>query len=412
MGNQPSRNLGILTVLVLAQFMGTSLWFAGNAAAPELEALLGQSGLVPMITSAVQLGFIVGTFFYALFQLSDRYSPSQVFLWSSLAAGAVNVALLLIPLQLEWILGSRFLTGFFLGGIYPVGMKIAADYTKGGLGVALGFLVGALVLGTAFPFLIQGLELDVSYRVLILVPAGLACLGGLLVGIGIPNGPYRKPNPALNFSLIPQLARNKALQGAAGGYFGHMWEVYTFWAFLPLLLGFLTQNTLSPATQSLWTFLLIGIGGISCAVGGLISKKVGSGTVAMGSLIGSGVCGLLLLLVPEFPMAAVFPFLLLWGLLVTADSPQFSTLVAQSVAPEHRGTALTLVNGLGFGLTIVSIQVTQFASGFLSPNQFIGLLCLGPVVGVFLFFSSRRFSQKNPEDLKKIPLTPLPRVIS
>ena len=339
-----------------------------------------------MITSAVQLGFIVGTFFYALFQLSDRYSPSQVFLWSSLAAGAVNVALLLIPLQLEWILGSRFLTGFFLGGIYPVGMKIAADYTKGGLGVALGFLVGALVLGTAFPFLIQGLELDVSYQALILVPAGLACLGGLLVGLGIPDGPYRKPNPALNFSLIPQLARNKALQGAAGGYFGHMWEVYTFWAFLPLLLGFLTQNTLSPATQSLWTFVLIGIGGISCAVGGLISKKVGSGTVAMGSLIGSGVCGLLLLLVPEFPMAAVFPFLLLWGLLVTADSPQFSTLVAQSVAPEHRGTALTLVNGLGFGLTIVSIQVTQFLAGFLSPNQFIGLLCLGPVVGVGLFF--------------------------
>ena len=392
MGNRPSpspsRNLGILTVLVLAQFMGTSLWFAGNAAAPELEGLLGQSGLVPMITSAVQLGFIVGTFFYAVFQVSDRYSPSRVFLWSSLAAGAVNVALLFVPLQLEWILGSRFLTGFFLGGIYPVGMKIAADYTKGGLGVALGFLVGALVVGTAFPFLIQGLELDVSYRALILVPAGLACLGGLLVGIGIPDGPYRKPNPALNFSLIPQLARNKALQGAAGGYFGHMWELYTFWAFLPLLLSFLTQNTLSPATQSLWTFVLIGIGGISCSVGGLVSQKLGSGTVAMASLIGSGTCGLVLWVFPEFAFWVPIPFLFVWGLLLSPDSPQFSTLVAQSVAPEHRGTALTLVNGLGFGLTIVSIQVTQFAAGFLSPNQFIGLLCIGPVVGVFLFFSS------------------------
>ena len=390
MGNRPSpspsRNLGILTVLVLAQFMGTSLWFAGNAAAPELESLLGQSGLVPMITSAVQLGFIVGTFFYAVFQLADRYSPSQVFLWSSLAAGAVNVALLFVPLQLDWILGSRFLTGFFLGGIYPVGMKIAADYTKGGLGVALGFLVGALVVGTAFPFLIQGLELDVSYRVLILVPAGLACLGGLLVGIGIPDGPYRKPNPALNFSLIPQLARNKALQGAAGGYFGHMWELYTFWAFLPLLLSFLTQNTLSPATQSMWTFVLIGIGGISCAVGGLISQKLGSGTVAMASLIGSGACGLILWVFPEFAFWAPISFLFVWGLLLSPDSPQFSTLVAQSVAPEHRGTALTLVNGLGFGLTIVSIQFTQHLAGFLSPNQFIGLLCIGPVVGVFLFF--------------------------
>ncbi len=388
MASRPRSNLGILTVLVLAQFMGTSLWFAGNAAAPELEGLLGETGLVPWITSAVQLGFILGTFFYAVFQLSDRYSPSQVFLWSSLAAGAVNAALLLVPLQLEWILGSRFLTGFFLGGIYPVGMKIAADYTKGGLGVALGFLVGALVLGTAFPFLIQGLELDVSYLALILVPAGLACLGGLLVGIGIPDGPYRKRNPALNFSLIPQLARNKALQGAAGGYFGHMWELYTFWAFLPLLLNFLTQNTLSPATQSLWTFVLIGIGGISCAVGGLISQKLGSGTVAMASLIGSGTCGLILWVFPEFACWAPIPFLFVWGLLLSPDSPQFSTLVAQSVAPEHRGTALTVVNGLGFGLTIVSIQVTQFAAGFLSPNQFIGLLCLGPVVGVFLFFSS------------------------
>ena len=392
MGNRPSpspsRNLGILTVLVLAQFMGTSLWFAGNAAAPELEALLGQSGLVPMITSAVQLGFIVGTFFYAVFQMSDRYSPSRVFLWSSLAAGAVNSALLLGPLQLDWILGSRFLTGFFLGGIYPVGMKIAADYTKGGLGVALGFLVGALVVGTAFPFLIQGLELDVSYRALILVPAALACLGGLLVGIGIPDGPYRKPNPALNFSLIPQLARNKALQGAAGGYFGHMWELYTFWAFLPLLLGYLTQNTLSPATQSLWTFVLIGIGGISCSVGGLISQKLGSGTVAMTSLIGSGTCGLILWVFPEFAFWAPISFLFVWGLLLSPDSPQFSTLVAQSVAPEHRGTALTLVNGLGFGLTIISIQFTHHLAGFLSPNQFIGLLCLGPVVGVFLFLKN------------------------
>ena len=398
MASRPRSNLGILTVLVLAQFMGTSLWFAGNAAAPELEGLLGETGLVPWITSAVQLGFILGTFFYAVFQLSDRYSPSQVFLWSSLAAGAVNAVLLLLPLQLEWILGSRFLTGFFLGGIYPVGMKIAADYTKGGLGVALGFLVGALVLGTAFPFLIQGLELDVSYRALILVPAGLACLGGLLVGIGIPDGPYRKRNPALNFSLIPQLARNKALQGAAGGYFGHMWELYTFWAFLPLLLNFLTQNTLSPATQSLWTFVLIGIGGISCSVGGLISQKLGSGTVAMASLIGSGTCGLILWVFPEFACWAPIPFLFVWGLLLSPDSPQFSTLVAQSVAPEHRGTALTVVNGLGFGLTIVSIQFTQFAAGFLSPNQFIGLLCLGPVVGVFLFFSSR--------GLKKSPLPP------
>jgi MFS family permease len=378
--------------------MGTSLWFAGNAAAAELESLLGETGLVPWITSAVQLGFIVGTFGYAFFQVADRFSPSKVFLWSAVAAALANLSLLFLPMQFEVLLGGRFLTGVFLGGIYPVGMKIAADYVEDGLGMALGFLVGALVLGTSFPFLLQALDWNLSYPLLFAVPSGLAILAGVLVGFGIPDGPFRKKSTGLNLRLIPRLAQNRNLQGAAGGYFGHMWELYTFWAFLPLLISFLTKNSLSSVSQSTWTFAIIAIGGISCAVGGLISKKVGSARVAMGSLVGSGACGLLLLLLPEMPLAAILPFLLLWGMLVTADSPQFSTLVAQSVAPEDRGTALTLVNGSGFGLTIVSIQFTQHLAGFLSPNQFIGLLCLGPVVGVFLFFSSRRFSGKNSAD--------------
>ncbi len=392
MGNWPSpsasRNLGILTVLVLAQFMGTSLWFAGNAAAPELEDLLGESGLVPWITSSVQLGFILGTFGYAFFQVADRFSPSKVFLWSAVAAALANLSLLFLPMQFEVLLGGRFLTGVFLGGIYPVGMKIAADYVEDGLGMALGFLVGALVLGTSFPFLLQALDWNLSYSLLFAVPSGLAVLAGGLVGFGIPDGPFRKKSTGLNFRLIPRLVQNRKLQGAAGGYFGHMWELYTFWAFLPVLISFLTKDSLSSSTQSTWTFAIIAVGGISCAVGGLISKKIGSARVAMGSLIGSGTCALLLLLLPEIPLVAVLPFLLLWGMLVTADSPQFSTLVAQSVSPEDRGTALTLINGLGFGLTIVSIQVTQFAAGFLSPNQFIGLLCIGPVVGVFLFLKN------------------------
>jgi MFS family permease len=386
MASRPRSNLGILTVLVLAQFMGTSLWFAGNAAAPELESLLGKTGLVPWITSAVQLGFILGTFGYAFFQVADRFSPSKVFLWSAVAAALANLSLLFLPMQVEVLLGGRFLTGVFLGGIYPVGMKIAADYVEDGLGMALGFLVGALVLGTSFPFLLQALDWNLFYPLLFAVPSGLAVLAGGLVGYGIPDGPYRKKSSGLNLRLIPRLAKNQKLQGAAGGYFGHMWELYTFWAFLPLLISYLTKDSLSSVAESTWTFAIIAAGGISCAVGGLISKKIGSARVAMGSLVGSGACGLLLLFLPEIPLVAVLPFLLVWGMLVTADSPQFSTLVAQSVSPEDRGTALTLVNGLGFGLTIVSIQVTQFAAGFLSPNQFIGLLCLGPVVGVGLFF--------------------------
>lgn len=53
------------------------------------------------------------------------------------------------------LLSLHFLTGFSLAGIYPIGMKIAADYYQKGLGMSLGYLVGALVIGTVFPHLLK-----------------------------------------------------------------------------------------------------------------------------------------------------------------------------------------------------------------------------------------------------------------
>lgn len=387
---KPISSRSALILIVLAQFLGTSLWFAGNAAAPELELLLGEKGLAPLLTSTVQLGFILGTFFYAVFSIPDRFSPSDVFFFSSILASISNLALLFLPMDLGIFLTGRFLTGFFLAGIYPVGMKIASDYFEKGLGSALGFLVGALVLGTAFPFLLKAFELSVSWKLLLFTTSSLALLGGALVGLGIPDGPFQKINPKLDLRLIPKFFKNNKLMGAAGGYFGHMWELYTFWAFLPLLIQNLKSGSTLDANNSLWTFLIIGSGAVSCAIGGLISVRKGSEKVALWSLFGSGICGLVLLIVPEIPALFILPLLLIWGILVTADSPQFSTLVAQSISPEHRGTALTLVNCIGFGLTILSIQVAQYFSGFLEARVFLGFLFLGPLVGLLVYRHFRK----------------------
>ena len=374
-----------LKLIVIAQFLGTSLWFAGNAAAPEWEMLLNKQGITSMITSVVQLGFITGTLLYALGSIPDRYSPSKVFLFSSILASLSNLCILVFPLSYPIIMICRFLVGFFLAGIYPVGMKIAADYFEKGLGSALGYLVGALVLGTAFPFLLKALELSFSWKSILLSTSSLALIGGAMIGFGVPDGPFRKINHKLDFSLFPKFSRNNQLKGAASGYFGHMWELYTFWAFLPAVIFYLTDQDISSSKQALWTFSVIGIGGISCAIGGKIAILTSSQKVAMVSLIGSGLCGLLFLLGLDLPKGLIFPFLLVWGFFVTADSPQFSTLVAQSVLPENRGTALTLVNCLGFGLTIVSIQFTQFLSKFLEPKYYFGLLAVGPLIGIVLF---------------------------
>lgn len=390
--NATLNSRSALILIVIAQFLGTSLWFAGNAVAPELGLLMGKPEIVSWITSAVQLGFIAGTLIFAFLSIPDRFPPAKVFLFSALLASFFNFLITILPINLELILVCRFLVGFFLAGIYPVGMKIAADYFERGLGVALGFLVGALVLGTAFPHLIMGLNLSFDWKITFYVTSILAVAGGLIVGFFIPSGPFCKSNPVFDFGLLPKLSKLNSLKSAASGYFGHMWELYTFWAFLPLLIGYLKGSVVAGSQESLLTFFVIASGAFSCAIGGLLSHKIGSRLVASIALIGSGTCCLVLIVLQETNSIVWISLLIFWGILITADSPQFSTLVAQSVIPEYRGTALTLVNSLGFFISVVSIQFAQVLLHWFSIVEVLSFLVIGPVMGLILF---RLFYKKS-----------------
>lgn len=149
----------ILPVIIFSQFAGTSLWFASNAVLSDLQGQWGlASDVLGYMTSAVQFGFIMGTLGFAFFAIADRFSPRSVFLICSLLGALFNLGIYLVAQGFWSLLAFRFLTGFFLAGIYPVGMKIAAGWYQQDLGKAIGFLVGALVLGTAFPHLLKGLD--------------------------------------------------------------------------------------------------------------------------------------------------------------------------------------------------------------------------------------------------------------
>lgn len=374
-----------LILIVLAQFLGNSLWFAGNAVAPEISLILEIPEILATITSVVQLGFILGTLLFAIFSIPDRFSPSKVFLVSSVLAASFNLLIVVLPMQLTVVLICRFMVGFFLAGIYPVGMKIAADYFQKGLGAALGFLVGALVLGTAFPHLLKGLDLNFSWKQVLLSTSGLALLGGIIVGYLVPDGPYHKINSQFDIKLLPKLSKIKALKSAASGYFGHMWELYTFWAFVPVLIVFLRGNEGMSSADSLLSFFVIAIGGLSCAFGGLVAKRIGSAKVAQIALLGSGICCILVLLTGGLPNWTWIGLLIIWGMFITADSPQFSTLVAQSVPAEYRGTALTLVNSIGFLLSIISIQLAQYLLYWIRIDMVLAMLFIGPVLGLLFF---------------------------
>jgi MFS family permease len=337
------------------------------------------------LTSAVQFGFISGTLVFALLTLADRYSPSKVFFASALLGSAFNLGVIHSQNTFATLFFFRFMTGFFLAGIYPVGMKIAADYFREGLGKSLGFLVGALVVGTALPHLLNSLMTDLPWRAVIIVTSVLSLTGGLLVLILVPDGPHRMPVKKPDFSAWFRVFKNRDFRSAAFGYFGHMWELYAFWAFVPVMLAsFYESQSLASGNISILSFFIIGLGGVSCAVGGLISRNTGTKKTAFVALFASFCCCLIYPLVYSQASGALFiTFLIFWGLVVVADSPLFSTLVAHNAPSEIKGTALTIVNCIGFSITIVSIQTVTWLLPYVNPAYLYMLLALGPAAGLY-----------------------------
>jgi MFS family permease len=366
-------------VIVLSQFAGGSLWFAGNAVLGDLQLALGlPDAALGWITSAVQLGFIAGTLAFAFFAISDIASPRLVFLLCALAGAAANAASFVLAQGLTSLLVLRFATGFFLAGIYPVGMKIAAGWYRDDLGKALGFLVGALVLGTAFPHLLKGLGATLPAQQVMLGVSALAVAGGAAMFALVPDGPHLARGARFDPRALASVFREPRFRASAFGYFGHMWELYAFWAFLPLVIAAHAAGL----AMSLWTFGVIAVGALGCIAGGLVSLSRGSARVAFAQLSASGICCLLSPLLFHAPTPLFLAFLLFWGVVVAGDSPQFSALNAAYAPRELVGSALTIANCIGFAITIGSIELLNAAAGALGAQWLFLLLAPGPAFGL------------------------------
>ncbi|TGM57158.1 MFS transporter [Leptospira adleri] len=379
----------ILPIIVVAQFFCTSLWFAGNSIVSEManDLELYPSFFVHL-TSAIQLGFISGTLIFSVFTISDRFSPSYVFFVSSLLAGLFNLGIAFGFVSPVPVLSFRFFTGFFLAGIYPVGMKLASDHTRSGLGKSLGFLVGALVLGTALPHLIRDLISGYPWKYVVYTTSILSFLGGVSVFLFVPNGPYRKVGQKLNLVSFLRGFKRPNFRSASFGYFGHMWELYTFWAFVPLMLA--DHNRRFPESAinvSFFSFFIIGFGAFACVLSGFLSQVFGLKWTAFSALFLSCICCLISpFLLYSNSMLLLLCFLFFWSSVVIADSPLFSTLVAQNSPEESRGSSLTIVNCIGFGITILSIQFINALSVFMIPRYLFTLLSIGPILGLFFLW--------------------------
>jgi len=387
----------ILPLIVISQFAGTSLWFAGNAILPELQEFLAlDKYAISRVTTAVQLGFIAGTLLFAVFSIADRFSPSKIFFFSACMASITNLLIIWIRLDVNILLVLRFSTGFFLAGIYPVGMKIASDWYEKGLGTALGYLVGALVLGTAFPYLLKNRTFELEWKTVLYCSSFFAFLGGLLIFLS-GDGPNRTRSTGFRARDIFKIFRSKKFRSASFGYFGHMWELYTFWGFIPLILQLYSFRNSYAMNIPLLSFIIIGAGCISCIAVGYWSKKIGSALTAFFSLGISGICCFLSSLMFSTPPGVFITFLMIWGLAVIADSPQFSTLVTKTASIDLRGTALTLVTSIGFAITVVSLFIIDrifHSDSFLGKYNTFIILGAGPLIGLFSMIPLLRSNPK------------------
>ena len=374
----------ILPLIVIAQFCCTSLWFAANGVMSNLVSTFGlPKSALPNLTSAVQFGFITGTLVFAIFTLADRFRPTRLFLACAILGAIFNSVGIMGSNTYITLLTGRFAVGFFLAGIYPVGMKIASDHFSEGLGKSLGYLVGALVLGTALPHFLLFTGSAFPWRYVLVATSLLAVAGGLII-LMVGEGPYRTAGGRPDLTAFFKVFRNRELRSAAFGYFGHMWELYAFWAFVPVMITIF--NRLHPEIMisvPLWSFLVIGTGSLACVIAGYISQQAGPRRTAFTALLLSACCCLASPFAFSFGSEILFLiFLLFWGLVVIADSPMFSTLVAKSASPATRGTALTIVNGIGFAITILSIQLIDALRHVAGDQLVFVFLAAGPVFGL------------------------------
>ncbi|MEB3100831.1 MFS transporter [Ferviditalea candida] len=382
-----SRWLALFWIAVSVLF-SLSLWFSASVVLEEIEkAWNAGKGYGPWITAAVQLGFISGSLISSLTALPDRMNPRRLFALSSLLGAAFN-GWILVAHHAEAGLLLRFLTGVSLAGVYPVGVKLLSQWFPRKRGLGIGVLIAALTLGSALPHFVAAYALAFNWKWIIAASSILAVAAAAFMQWVLPDVPKAAGKQArLSFGKLREILANRPIMLANYGYFGHMWELYAVWTWLPMFLkasfASLPNTAFHQSAGEWYSFLIIGVAGaFGCIAGGLLADKIGRARLSGGAMAVSALCSITIGFTYGQAVWITLLIALVWGIAVIADSAQFSAAVTEYSNPEYVGTALTFQMAVGFFISVFSINLIPFLQSWIGWQWVFAVLAIGPALGV------------------------------
>ncbi|MFD0917363.1 nitrate/nitrite transporter [Pseudahrensia aquimaris] len=384
-----------IALLMIAEVAALSLWFVSAAILPEM---LREAAMSPvrqaMLSSGVQIGFVVGALASSILGLADRYDPRRVFAVCAVTAGLCNAILLIAEPGGASAIFARFATGALLAGVYPVGMKIAVGWGEKDRGTLVGLLIGALTLGSALPYLISTTG-GADWRFTVTI-ASIAAISGGLLALLVQLGPHYAKAARFQISAISLAWHDRRIRYAYGGYLGHMWELYVMWAWIAAACAVSFSATMTAesavAAATMLAFVSIATGGVFSIIAGLFADRIGKAEVAGIAMAVSGLAGLATALTFGGPVWITVIVVLVWGASVIPDSAQFSAMVADAAPQEAAGSLMTFQTALGFALTFFTVQIAPWLAAQTGWALVIALTALGPAFGIFCMVRHRRIA--------------------
>jgi MFS family permease len=374
-----------------------STWFSATAVIPQLNEIWALSpSAAAWLTITVQLGFVVGAVISSLFNIVDTAASRYVIMAGAIGAAAAN-SLLLVADGPNYGIPLRFATGFFLAGVYPPSFKLLSTWFRENRGLALGILAAAIVVGGGIPHLINGLG-GLDWRVAISVTSLQALIAGLIAVLLIKEGPYPFPKAIADLRQIGLAFGNRGVRLATLGYVGHMWELFAMYTWILIFfIDVLNFHEVELGVAAAYiTFAVSVAGAIGSWFGGILADRWGRTNTTILLLAVSGSCAILIGLVNQSSLPLTLLIGLIWGLSITGDSAQFSTIVTETADQSYVGTALTVQLAAGFMMTVVTIWLLPILQGMLSWRWAFSLLAIGPVIGIW----ARLRLKSSPESLK------------